>query len=144
MEQQKPMPYMSAYAASKAAVVRHMETLSLELEKYNISVNSVAPGELNTGLLDDLIEKGKGLIDDESYNKKLLAKQSGAGSFKKATDLFLFLASNESDGITGKLISAVWDNYKCWPSNLKKISSSDMYSLRRIIGSERGFEKGDF
>ena len=79
----KPMPYMSAYAASKAAVVRHMETLSLELEKYNISVNSVAPGELNTGLLDDLIEKGKGLIDDESYNKKTFSKTIRCRLFQK-------------------------------------------------------------
>ncbi len=140
----QPMPYMSAYAASKAGVVRHMETLSLELKKYNICVNSVAPGELDTGLLDDLLENGRGLIDNEFYNKKLLAKEKGAGSFKKATDLFLFLASSESDGITGKLISAVWDNYKFWLSDLKKIETSDIYTLRRIIGSERDFKKGDF
>lgn len=139
----QPMPFMSAYAASKAGVVRYMETLSIELKKYNISVNSVAPGELDTGLLDDLLKKGKGFIDDELYSKKLKVKETGAGSFKKATDLFLFLASSESDGITGKLISAVWDNYKNWLSDLKSVESSDMYTLRRIVGSERNFKKGD-
>lgn len=47
-----PMPRMSAYAASKAAVVRFTETLAEEVREDGIGVNAVAPGALNTGLLE--------------------------------------------------------------------------------------------
>ena len=47
-----PLPRLSAYAASKAAVVRFAETLAEELEGTGIDVNAIAPGALNTRLLD--------------------------------------------------------------------------------------------
>ena len=46
----------------------------------------------------------------------------------------IFLASNESDGITGKLISAVWDNWKDFGQNALEISKSPLFTLRRIDG----------
>src|SRR4051794_29098049 len=44
----KPIPCLSAYAASKAAVVRFGETLAEEVREMSIDVNAVAPGALNT------------------------------------------------------------------------------------------------
>ena len=41
-----PLPGISAYAASKAAVVRFTETLALEVKEFGIDVNAVAPGAL--------------------------------------------------------------------------------------------------
>ena len=55
----------------------------------------------------------------------------------------LFLASNASDGITAKLISAIWDNWKNWPSHLNDLSSTDVYTIRRITGKDRNFNWGD-
>ncbi|MBI5559848.1 MAG: SDR family oxidoreductase, partial [Deltaproteobacteria bacterium] len=54
----KPLPYMSAYAASKAAVVRFTETLAVEVKDFGIDVNAAAPGALNTRLLDSALEAG--------------------------------------------------------------------------------------
>ena len=57
--------------------------------------------------------------------------------------MVVFLASNESDGITGKLISAIWDNWKDWPNYLNELKNSDAYTLARIVGRDRGFNWGD-
>src|SRR4029077_8750505 len=53
-----PLPRLSAYAASKAAIVRFAETLALEVHEHHIDVNSIAPGALNTRLLDEVLEAG--------------------------------------------------------------------------------------
>ena len=53
-----PLPNLSAYAASKAAIIRYAETLAEELRGSGIDVNSIAPGALNTRLLDEVLEAG--------------------------------------------------------------------------------------
>jgi len=53
-----PLPRISSYAASKAAVVRFTETLAEETRGAGIDVNAIAPGALNTRLMDDLIAAG--------------------------------------------------------------------------------------
>src|ERR1700690_748887 len=53
-----PLPRLSAYAASKAAVVRFTETLSEECRSTGIDVNAIAPGALNTRLMDELLAAG--------------------------------------------------------------------------------------
>ena len=58
-------------------------------------------------------------------------------------ELISFLASDKSNGITGKLISALWDNWKIWPKHLKKVSNKDAYALRRMVGKSVGFSLGD-
>ena len=55
----------------------------------------------------------------------------------------LFLGSNYSNGISGKLISAVWDNWKNWMKRKKILKKSDAYTIRRIVGRDRGFKWGD-
>ena len=60
-----------------------------------------------------------------------------------AAGLIVFLASRASDGITGKLISAQWDRWQEWPDHLDALNRSDVYTLRRITGRDRGFEWGD-
>ena len=54
-----------------------------------------------------------------------------------------FLAGDASSGITGKLISAEWDNWAEWPNHLEDLKSSDLYTLRRITGRDRGQNWGD-
>jgi hypothetical protein len=67
----------------------------------------------------------------------------GGAGLTKGVDLALFLASSASDGITAKLISALWDNWQNWPNHLETLAKSDVYSLRRIVGKDRGFNWGD-
>ena len=138
-----PLPYLSAYTVSKTAIVRFMETLAMEVRKFNIDVNSIAPGALNTKMLDEVIDSGPDKVGIDFYRRALRQKKTGGTPFKYAVDLALFLASSKSDGISGKLISALWDNWKEWPKYLNKLSKSDAFTLRRITGRERGFVKGD-
>jgi NAD(P)-dependent dehydrogenase (short-subunit alcohol dehydrogenase family) len=138
-----PLPNLSAYAASKAAIVRFMETLALEVRDFNIDINSIAPGALNTKMLDEVIKSGPNKVGSDFYKRALKQKKTGGTSLNYGTDLAVFLASSESDGISGRLISAVWDNWKKWPKHINKLSNSDVYTLRRIIGRDRGFSWGD-
>ena len=79
----------------------------------------------------------------EFFEKALKQKSSGGVPLSCGSELALFLASPASDGITGKLISAVWDNWKDWPEHIDELCNSDTYTLRRIVGRERGFDWGD-
>lgn len=138
-----PLPMLSAYAASKAAIVRFAETLAEEVRGTGIDVNAIAPGALNTRLLEEILEAGPEKVGTEFYERSLKQKESGGTPLSKAADLALFLASAASDGITGKLISAVWDNWETWPSHIDDLAENDIYTLRRIAGRDRGFTWGD-
>ena len=139
----KPLPNFSAYAASKAAIVRFSETLAHELRNFGIDVNSIAPGALNTNMLQEVLESGPEKVGSDFYENALKQKNNGGTPLKIGADLVVFLASSASDGITGKLISAPWDKWKDWPEHLDELEISDVYSLRRIVGRDRGFDWGD-
>lgn len=134
----KPLPFLSAYAASKAAVVRFGETLAEELRPARIDVNSVAPGALNTRMLQEIIDAGPEKVGKEFYEATLRQRDSGGAPLEKGASLCLYLASHESDGITGKLISAVWDPWPEFQSYREDLTETDVFTLRRIVPSERG------
>jgi NAD(P)-dependent dehydrogenase (short-subunit alcohol dehydrogenase family) len=134
----KPMPFLSAYAASKAAVVRFAETLAEEVKSFGIDVNAVAPGALNTRLLDDILIAGPDQVGEDFYKQAMKQKESGGTSPTIGASLCSFLASTASDGITGKLISAVWDPWTRFPEFLHELQNSDIYTLRRIVPTDRG------
>lgn len=138
-----PMPNISAYAVSKAAIVRFAETLAEEVRELNIDVNAIAPGALNTRMLDEVLAAGPGKVGQVFFNRSIKQKESGGTGLDRGADLALFLASAAGDGITGKLISAVWDNWEHWPEHLAELNSSDAYTLRRVAGRDRGFSWGD-
>ena len=138
-----PLPYLSAYAASKAAIIRFSETLANEVANYNISVNAIAPGALNTRMLDEVIKAGPDKVGIDFYKRSVNQKKNGGTPLSNASDLAVFLASSQSDDITGKLISALWDKWEDWPKYADRIMNSDVYTLRRIVGKDRGFFEGD-
>lgn len=138
-----PMPRLSAYAVSKAAIVRYAETLAEEVRGTGIDVNAIAPGALNTRMLEEILAAGPDKVGRDFYERSLQQKEAGGAGLERGADLALFLASPESDGITAKLISAVWDNWQEWPKHLDQLSKSDAYTLRRVSGRDRGMEWGD-
>ena len=125
----QPMPNFSAYAASKAAVVRFGETLAEELREYNVDVNCVAPGSLNTDFMREAIAAGPELAGQAFYDRMIQQQQDGGADINRAADLCYFLASEESDGVTGKLIAAQWD---AWKQMTKYNTTGDLYTLRRV------------
>jgi NAD(P)-dependent dehydrogenase (short-subunit alcohol dehydrogenase family) len=138
-----PMPNISAYAVSKAAVIRFMETIAEELKGFNIDVNAIAPGALNTRMLDEIMEAGPDKVGMNFFEKSKKQKDNGGAGFIKASELAVFLANNDSDGITGKLISAVWDKWEEFPSHKDELNSSDIFTLRRIVGRDRNISWSD-
>jgi 3-oxoacyl-[acyl-carrier protein] reductase len=137
-----PRANFSAYATAKAGLVRFSETLAEELRSTGIRVNSIAPGAMKTAMLGEVLARGAAAGDRELTIANKVFQEGGA-SMNRVADLALFLASDAASGITGKLISAVWDNWEHWPEHLDELASSDVYTLRRIVGRDRGFEWGD-
>jgi NAD(P)-dependent dehydrogenase (short-subunit alcohol dehydrogenase family) len=136
----KPLPYLSAYAASKAAVVRFGETLAEEVYEYGITVNSVAPGALNTRLLAEVIEAGPEKVGQAFYDQSLKQQRDGGTPVERGASLCVFLASDAAKNITGKLISAVWDPWESLPDHADALRASDIYTLRRIVPGDRGVD----
>lgn len=134
----QPLPNISAYAASKAAVVRLSETFAEELRAHKIDVNAVAPGALNTRLLDEVLEAGPATVGEAFYQRALKQKETGGAPLDLGASLCVWLASTESDGITGKLLSAQWDPWKDLATKREILAKSDIYTLRRIVPEDRG------
>lgn len=133
-----PLPNISSYAASKAAVVRLMETLAEELKLFNIDVNAIAPGALATRLVDEVIAAGPEKIGSAFFEKNKQWKEKGATPLDLGADLAVYLASAESRGITGKLLSAQWDPWPTMHIHREQLQKSDIYCLRRIVPEDRG------
>jgi 3-oxoacyl-[acyl-carrier protein] reductase len=125
-----PRPNFSAYAASKAALVRLTETLAVELAPHNIQVNAVAPGAVNTGMLEEVIAAG-GRAGEE-YQQALERAQTGGTPVELVCELVLFLASPASGGLTGKLISAVHDPWRGWVGKADELNATPLYAIRRL------------
>lgn len=134
----KPMPYLSAYAASKAGVVRFAETLAEEVRSHGITVNAVAPGALNTGLLDEVLTAGPDRVGRAFYEQSLNQQREGGTPLDVGASLCVALAAKDASSITGKLISAVWDPWERFPEKEAELARSDVYTLRRIVPEDRG------
>jgi NAD(P)-dependent dehydrogenase (short-subunit alcohol dehydrogenase family) len=123
--------FFTPYSSSKAALVRFTESLAQELESANIQVNAVAPGPVQSRMWDEMRTAG------DSGGPKLneeLARMDKTGGVppERAAGLTVFLASERSNRITGRLLSAVWDDWEHLDGKIEKIASSDAWTLRRV------------
>ncbi|CAN5890223.1 SDR family oxidoreductase [soil metagenome] len=132
-----PLPNISAYAASKAALVRLAETLAGELQPYGIEVNCIAPGAMRTRMVDQVLSAGPDKVGEAFFEKNRKWAEEGATPLHVPADLAVYLASSKSNGITGKLISAQWDPWSTLHEHLEELKSSDIYCLRRIVPTDR-------
>lgn len=137
-----PLPGISAYAASKAASVRFTETLALEVKPFGIDVNAVAPGALATRMMDQLLETKPKVAGEAFLTRMQKLKDSGGTPLSVGARCCLWLASDASDGITGKLVAAQWDPYEAFPAHAAELES-DIYTLRRIVPKDRGKDWGN-
>ncbi len=127
-----PRPNFTAYAASKTALVRLTETLAVELKKVNVDINAISPGAINTRMLEEVIQAGETSGEELAAASK--RKSAGGDDPEAAAELVAFLASDASDGITGKLISAKWDPWRELAFQERLRSDKDLGTLRRIDG----------
>ena len=83
-------PFLTAYVASKHGVVGFTKALSEELASFNITVNAICPGIVETDMIPDVIR--------EQVGNKIIKPEQIA-------DLALFLASDDASAITGEAIN---------------------------------------
>jgi NAD(P)-dependent dehydrogenase (short-subunit alcohol dehydrogenase family) len=128
-----PLPRMAAYGASKAAVVRLTETLAEELKPYGIAVNAIAAGLVDTRLLDPVLAAKERGGDQFARVRRLRDTGEGGVPAELPAALALWLASDASHGLTGKLISAPYDGWRDWDERrIDALKGSPWFTLRRI------------
>ncbi len=126
-----PRPNFSAYAASKAAVIRLTETIADEVRLFNIQVNAIAPGAINTKMLDEVFAAGDA-AGEVALSQAKRQKQGGGDSLDMVVNLAISLASDESGTLTGKLISAQHDPWREWAGKAEELNATPLYTIRRL------------
>ncbi len=125
---------VSSYGASKVAVADLTETLSLELEGTNIQVNALSPGSVHTRMWEETRDAAAVIGDTELYEYGVRVTSGGGASVERAADLAVFLASDASGTLSGRIIQATTDDFWNLAPLIPEIMASDVYKLRRAEG----------
>ena len=121
-------PYFTAYAASKSAVVRFGECLADEVRDHNVQVNTIAPGGAYTTMTDEILLAGEEKAGRKEIEDAEKVRITGGVAPEKQTQLAMFLASENSNHISGKLIH-VNDDWKRFEQDSMK---PELFTLRRV------------
>ena len=132
-----PRPNFSAYATAKAGLVRFSENLAQEAAARGVRVNAVAPGAMNTEMLEAVLRARPEQVGRE-FERAIEQKSKGGVAPERAAELVVYLLSPASVGITGRLISAVWDPWPKLAEYAADMAGGDIYTLRRITPEDRG------
>ena len=102
-------PERACYCSAKAGVMALTKVLGCEWAQYNVNVNAVAPGYVETELVKDLASKGTLDVNElagRTPNKRLTKCEDIA-------DAVIFLASEDSKNIVGQtiVIDGGWTAY---------------------------------
>jgi 3-oxoacyl-[acyl-carrier protein] reductase len=129
-----PFPNYSAYACSKAALVRLTETLAAELAPRGIAVNAVAPGIIQTAIHKATLEAGPERAGPLAFRRTQFIMRQKDSSMENVVACIKRMLSPSLGGLTGKTISANFDAWstEVFEDHLPEISSSDVFTLRRV------------
>lgn len=119
---------VSAYVASKAAVMALTEALAKELP-HGVTVNSIAPGPVPTDFNKRVLDAGPSVAGDELFDSVRAMKPP---DLEPLRDLLFYIASDESSWLNGRCLSARWEP----PSTLRSLAEGGIdesrFRLRRI------------
>jgi 3-oxoacyl-[acyl-carrier protein] reductase len=121
-------PNFSAYSVSKTALVRFGENLAVEVSDHNVQVNVIAPGAAYSTMTDEILRAGEERAGRKEIEDAERVRVTGGIPAEKQIALALFLASERSNHISGKLIHVNDDWKRFEQENMK----SEMYTLRRV------------
>jgi len=121
-------PNFTAYAAAKTAIVRLAECLADEVRDHNVQVNCMAPGASYSHMTDEILNAGEEKAGRKEIEDAERVRVTGGVSPEKQIQLAVFLASEGSNHISGKLIH-VNDDWKRFESQNMK---PELYTLRRV------------
>ena len=134
-------PLMSAYAASKAALVKLTETLAEETRPHGVSVFSVDPGLLPIGLGEVALRSRAGQQTPEGRVHRWIRDQFAVGRGadpEEAARLILALASGHADRMSGRHLS-VTENLDVLLLKIDQIELDDLHTLRlRLFAGTAG------
>lgn len=120
------------YSISKLSLIKLIETVSNEINNKNVRINAIAPGIIQSKMVDITINNRK-LVSKKEIKKIERDIKYSNDALKKLFKVINFLRSNKGKQITGKLISSKWDNIETWNKNkIKKLINKDLYNVRRI------------
>ena len=92
-------PNQAAYSASKGAIHTMTKSNAKELGKYNIRVNSIAPGVVMTDMV-------KNTVNEQAVERlKMMTPLGRSATPEDLVGLYIYLASDESTFTTGTIIS---------------------------------------
>jgi 3-oxoacyl-[acyl-carrier protein] reductase len=130
---------IGAYTTAKAGVVMLTETLARELLPLAVRVNAIAPGPLPTGFLRPVLDAGPGAVSEDLFATATALGASATddleGVDERLTSLLLFLLSDESSWLTGKLVSVRWESVERLRAAKEQIRKTSLLTLRRIDGT---------
>jgi 3-oxoacyl-[acyl-carrier protein] reductase len=121
-------PNFTAYGSAKTAVVRFGETLADEVRDFNVQVNTIAPGAAYSHMTDEILHAGEDRAGAKEIEDAERVRITGGVSADKQIALALFLASERSNHISGKLIH-VNDEWKRYELESMR---PDLFTLRRV------------
>jgi NAD(P)-dependent dehydrogenase (short-subunit alcohol dehydrogenase family) len=126
-------PNFSSYAVSKIGIVKLVEILAEEL-KNNVEINAISPGAFYTNMTKEVLSNPT-LSGEKEFNSSMNLSTDNTEKTEKLIKLIEFLLYN--NGITGKLISAQWDDLDEIKKHINELKNSDVYTLRRILLTDR-------
>ena len=89
---------VSAYAASKGAMVSAVRSMALELAKKKICINCISPGTILTPLMQNFLSD----LSEEDYQKRVSGFPLGLGEAVDISNACVYLLSDASRWITGQ------------------------------------------
>jgi 3-oxoacyl-[acyl-carrier protein] reductase len=126
------LPRVSAYTTSKAAVVQFTESIAREVAPYGVQVNAISPGAVVTEMTAEILAAGEERAGRELYQRTLRERAGGSDAAFEAQRIVVWLASERSGALTGKLLAATRDDYEAF--DVAALGSSSLYAIRRIDG----------
>jgi 3-oxoacyl-[acyl-carrier protein] reductase len=132
-----PFPRYTAYACSKVAVVRLVESVALEMAPFGIEINAVAPGFVATRMHEATLAAGSAAGDDYLERTKIDLATGGV-SPDVGAEAACYFVSEAARGISGRFVAAPWDGWATWRERAEAIAGSDLFTLRRIVPRDRG------